>query len=76
MEADICRKYKANYNDAIIEYQRMYNNGYLAMNEARFVQQMLTPPNKKIGGHCVVPNAKLLFKDTKNPIIGRVAKYG
>ena len=76
IEADICKKLKVNFHDSIIEYQRMYNNGYLAMNEARFVQQMLTPPNKKIGGHCVVPNAKLLFKDTKNPIIGRVAKYG
>ena len=76
MEAEICKKYRVNYSETIIEYQRMYNNGYLAMNEARFVQQMLTPPGGKIGGHCVVPNAKLLFKDTKNPIIGRIAKYG
>jgi UDP-N-acetyl-D-mannosaminuronate dehydrogenase len=76
MEADICRKLKVNFHDAIILYQSMYNNGYLSMGESRFVQQMLTPPGGKIGGHCVVPNAKLLFKDTKNPIIGRIAKHG
>jgi UDP-N-acetyl-D-mannosaminuronate dehydrogenase len=76
MEAQICKKLKVNFHDSIIAYQRMYNNGYLALGEARFVQQILTPPSGKIGGHCVVPNAKLLFKDTRNPIIGRIAKYG
>lgn len=76
IEQELCKKHKVNYEEAIIEYQRMYNNGYLNMNEPRFVQQMLIPPNNKIGGHCVVPNARLLFKDIKNPIIGRIAEYG
>lgn len=40
-----------------------YNRGYTALGLTEFLRPNLTPIMKKIGGHCVLPNAELI--DTK-----------
>jgi UDP-N-acetyl-D-mannosaminuronate dehydrogenase len=56
----LCKELGLEFVDVVLEYQRMYNEGYKKLKEDRFVQPLIVPPEGKIGGHCVVPNAKLL----------------
>lgn len=46
-----------------------YNQGYEEMKQPQYKRPNLTPPKGEIGGHCVLPNAKLLktrFTDLLN----------
>lgn len=74
-QKDLCEQFGVNFQDAVLQYQRMYNVGYMALGESRFIQPTLTPPEGKIGGHCVVPNAKLLTQISDDPFISKVATF-
>lgn len=74
-EKELCEKYGVRYEDVVLSYQRMYNDGYKKLGEDRFIQPLLTAPEGKIGGHCVVPNAKLLMQVTDSDMIGKLAKF-
>ena len=39
-----------------------YNRGYQALGQPQFTRPNLTPIQGKIGGHCVLPNARLIGK--------------
>ena len=71
---EICEKYNVKYENAVLDYINMYNNGYNYL-ENRFIQPKLTPPNGNIGGHCVINNAKILMNSTKNKIIELLANF-
>jgi hypothetical protein len=71
----LCRDMGLRYEDVVIAYQRMYNEGYRLLHEDRFVQPLLNPPGEKIGGHCVVPNAKLLTQITDSEWIRQLAAF-
>jgi len=45
---------------AFTEFDKDYNELYKSMGMPQFSRYLLTPPTGKIGGHCVVPNAKIL----------------
>jgi len=57
----MCRSLGLDFQEVVLAYQRMYNEGYDSLNEQRFMQAMVVPPGETIGGHCVVPNAQLLL---------------
>lgn len=73
-QSDLCNQLGLDFNDVVLAYQKMYNDGYTELNETRFVQPLLTPPDK-IGGHCVVPNAKLLTQISDDKFISSVATF-
>jgi hypothetical protein len=51
-------------------YNKDYNNLVLSVHrEPKFVRYNLTAPVGNIGGHCILPNAKLLVKDHTHPFI-------
>jgi UDP-N-acetyl-D-mannosaminuronate dehydrogenase len=75
-EQKLCDKFNVSFKDAVLMYQDMYNDGYKKMGEDRFTQPKLTPPNGKIGGHCVVNNAKILTEISDCDLIRRVAEHG
>lgn len=53
-----------------------YNNGYRKLGLKKYNRPILDPPkNKKIGGHCIIPNAKLLNNQFPNVIIQEMIKY-
>lgn len=41
-------------------YNENYNKGYQSLGHPEFIRPNLVPIMKKIGGHCVLPNANLL----------------
>lgn len=59
----LCEKYNVSYNDVATKWNTTYNNGYSKLGMNNVIRPVLYPPkNNKIGGHCVVPNAKLCTK--------------
>jgi len=46
--------------DIITDWNKTYNNGYKELGKEDVVRPVLTPPDKFIGGHCVIPNTELL----------------
>lgn len=55
----ICKKTGINYHD-IIDWNNSYNEGYSKLGQKYYVRPILQPPKGKIGGTCIVPNARLL----------------
>jgi len=62
----MCQKAGINFGD-ITHWNLSYNAGYSKLNCKHVVRPILTPPKGKIGGTCIIPNAKLLklFTDDK-----------
>lgn len=73
--AKLCRLYGVDYYD-YMKYTESNNAGYRAIGHATKVRPILTPPNGKIGGHCVNMSAGLIPDDLKTPLIAELSKYG
>lgn len=73
----------SNFNIDVDQFQTMlqrwnltYNKGYIHLDMAHVLRPILySPPNNKIGGHCVIPNAELLSKMCKSDLIDIILKY-
>lgn len=58
------------------EFDKDYNRLYHELGEHWAKRYILVPPGGKIGGHCVVPNAKLLNEQYPNEWLEKLANYG
>jgi hypothetical protein len=56
----LCDREGLNFEDVMTEFNRTYNIGVLGLDKANFARPVLYPPEGPIGGHCVVPNIRLL----------------
>ena len=70
----ICDNYNVDFK-AINDWTETYNKGYMELGKPQFVRPNLYPPEEKIGGHCVIPNAILLSKDVESIALDLVLKY-
>jgi len=57
---EICEKFDVPFEQTVTSFNETYNEGYLTLGMPHVTRPVLTPPDGPIGGHCVVPNAKLL----------------
>lgn len=74
--AKICRKHGVDYFSSVMLYTMSHNEGYEALGHGNTKRRMvLTPPNGKIGGHCVQMSAEMITDGENTPLIDRVAKY-
>lgn len=62
--AQLCDKEQVDFEEVMTLFNQSYNEGYAQLGKPNVVRPVLYP-TKKIGGHCVVPNAKIL-KDYMN----------
>jgi UDP-N-acetyl-D-mannosaminuronate dehydrogenase len=74
--AKICKKEGVNFDDVATEFNKTYNEGYAKLGKKNVVRPVLLPPKGAIGGHCVVPNAKILDKFYKSKAIDLILEYG
>lgn len=61
----MCQKNGISFSD-VIDWNNSYNEGYRILKQDNVVRPVLYPPRGKIGGTCIIPNAKLLsltYKD-------------
>ena len=71
----ICDKYKIDFDKAVTDFNQTYNQGYKKLGKENVIRPVLYPPKNGIGGHCVVPNAKILNKYLNSKIINLILKY-
>lgn len=64
----ICQKAGINFGD-VIDWNLSYNKGYGKLKQTHVIRPILTPPRGKIGGTCIIPNAKLLKLFTNDKFI-------
>ena len=61
----MCGEMGLSFEEVMTEWNKDYNNGYKKLDMDHVVRPVLTPPaflrpDGAIGGHCIIPNAKLL----------------
>lgn len=71
----LCEQEDLDFEEVMTVYNRSYNEGYTSLGKSNVVRPVLFG-TKKIGGHCVVPNAVILSKFMSSPLIDRIVHYG
>jgi UDP-N-acetyl-D-mannosaminuronate dehydrogenase len=71
----ICDRLGVNFNQAVTDFNKTYNDGYTKMGRKNVVRPTLYPPKNGIDGHCIIPNAKILSKILKSKSIDSVLDY-
>ena len=55
----LCDEHDLDFMDVMTKFNHTYNEGYVKLGKPNVTRPVLYPTDK-IGGHCVIPNAKLL----------------
>ncbi len=56
----LCEGMGLDFEDVMTGWNEGYNKGYKKLGMDHVVRPVLNPPDGSIGGHCIIPNAKLL----------------
>jgi UDP-N-acetyl-D-mannosaminuronate dehydrogenase len=70
----LCEKENIPFYEVMSLYNLSYNEGYYKLGKSEVVRPVLYG-TKKIGGHCVVPNAKILKEYLDSGCIDMIFKY-
>ena len=70
----LCREWGVDYH-AYMAYTETHNSGFRSLDHDRLVRPVLTPPNGRIGGHCVQQGATLIEKENRGWLLERLANY-
>lgn len=71
----MCDAVGAKFDDAVSAFNETYNSGYTQLGKMNVVRPVLYPPDGEIGGHCVVPNAKILQETFSSEGLDMILKY-
>lgn len=66
---EYCKKHSLDYNIVYTESNKTYNEGYAKLGYPQYTRYMLKHTDGKIGGHCLIPNCKLLKTDISKFIL-------
>lgn len=70
-----CEKEKLDFEAIYTEANKSYNKGYLKLGRLEVVRPYLKYMSGKIGGHCVIPNCRLLNSDITKFILRKNRAY-
>ena len=73
---NICEEMGVSFDESVTLFNETYNEGYAKLGKEDVIRPTLYPPDGNIGGHCIIPNAKLLDSITLSDAIKLVIKYG
>jgi len=71
---EMCERENLDFDEVMTLYNKTYNEGYSALGKSNVVRPVLYG-TKKIGGHCVVPNANILKNYMQSGLIDQIIKY-
>ena len=63
------------FDHAVTDFNRTYNEGYKKLGMGHVVRPVLFAPEGHIGGHCVIPNAKILKEQLDSKAIDLILDY-
>ena len=72
---EICDKEKVNFEKVATDFNKTYNEGYKKLKMNHVVRPVLKPPEKFIGGHCLIPNTEILKNNYKSLVFDLILKY-
>jgi len=67
-----CKKYNADFNNVVTDFNNTYNTGYKKLRPNVLRPVLSSPGKKKIGGHCVIPNATILNNQLESPFLSLI----
>lgn len=77
MRQKLCRDNNVDFMEAIVKYTDTHNSGFKALGMPSKIRMNLTPPNGRIGGHCVRQAAQLALESGfSHPLVDLLAGYG
>ena len=56
----LCQELDVDFDLTMTKFNETYNKGYKELDKENVIRPVLYPPEGQIGGHCVIPNAKIL----------------
>ena len=71
----ICDKAKVNFEEAVTDFNKTYNEGYKKLGKPNVVRPVLYPPQKGITGHCIISNTKILKRYSGNQALNLILEY-
>jgi len=71
----ICDRIKVNFEKAVTDFNKTYNEGYKKLGKKNVIRPVLYPPKGSISGHCVIENAMILNKYFDNKALDLILKY-
>jgi UDP-N-acetyl-D-mannosaminuronate dehydrogenase len=71
----LCDEVGVDFEYAMTEYNSSYNAGYEHLGKREVMRPVLQDMPGPIGGHCVVPNAKILQKIWDSEVLSLIGKY-
>lgn len=72
----LCNELGIDFDDAVTDFNKSYNEGYKKLGMGHVVRPVLYPPKEeKIGGHCIIPNAKFLEEIFDSEALKLIQKY-
>ena len=75
-QKEMCDKWGLNYQDVVLEYERTYNEGLELVGTPDLKRPLLTPPEGRIGGHCVRENSILLNEQYQSNFLTEIISCG
>lgn len=71
----ICDQLDIDFEKSVTEFNQTYNEGYKKLGKSNVIRPVLFADQKPIGGHCIVPNTKLLKKYFESRAIDLILNY-
>jgi len=72
--AQVCENEELEFDEVMTLFNQSYNDGYVELGKPNVVRPVLYA-TKKIGGHCVVPNAKILKEYMNTKTVQSILEY-
>ena len=71
----ICDKAGVDFEKAITDFNKTYNEGYKKLGMPHVVRPVLYPPKDGCGGHCIIPNTEMLDKCYRSKALDLILEY-
>lgn len=71
----ICDKFGIDFEKAVTDFNKTYNNGYKKLGKPNVIRPVLHPPKNGISGHCICQNAQILKKYFDSPALDLILKH-
>jgi len=71
----MCDKFGVDFVEASSDFNRTYNEGYRELGVENVIRPTLYFPKEGIGGHCMIPNTKILKKYFDSKAIDLILEY-
>ncbi len=73
---ELCDEKNVNFEEVATEFNKTYNEGYKQLGMENVIRPVLYPPKKnKIGGHCIISNARILNEIFDSEALDLILKY-